>query len=116
MNGATSRQRPLARRVVITETSNVIPAIAGPAIGGASAGRSWMLSNAMGSTLTAISIVTVPETTGVMIHRSVGSHQASAIWIRLQTTIRLANVDSPAMETAVTMIAMNIAAGHASTM
>ena len=56
-----------------------MPAMAGPAPAGAAAGRSWTVSKAMGSTLTAISIVTVPETTGVTIRRSVGSHQASPI-------------------------------------
>ena len=79
MNGATRRQRPVARSVTMTETSSVTPAIAAPAPDDASAGRSWTLSNAIGSTLTAISIVTVPETTGVTMRRRVGSHQASAI-------------------------------------
>ena len=70
----------------------------------------------MGSTLMAISIVTVPETVGVTIRRSVGSHQASATWITLHTTSRLAKVPGPALEIVATMIAMNIAAGQASTM
>ena len=96
INGATRRQRPVARSVATTETSNVTPAIAGPAAGGAPVGTSWTLSNAMGNTLTAISIVTLPETTGVKIRRSVGSHQASAIWTKLQTTIRVANIAGPA--------------------
>ena len=69
----------------------------------------------MGSTLTAISMVTAPETAGVMIRRSVGSHQASATCTRLHTTIRLANVAGPPAEIAVTMIAMNMAAGQVST-
>ena len=116
MNGATRRQRPLARSVAITETSRVMPAITGPAATGASAGRSWTASKAMGNTLTAISIVTVPETVGVTIRRSVGSHQASATWITLHTTSRLANVSGPAREIVATMIAMNIAAGQANTM
>ena len=106
----------MARSATITDTSSVTPAIAGPAADGAPAGRSPTLSNAMGSTLTAISIVTVPETVGVMIRRSVGSHQASAICSRLHTTMRLANVPSPAVEIVTTMIAMNIAAGQASAM
>ena len=115
MNGAAIRHRPLACSVRTTDASSVMPAIAGPAIDGASSGRSCTVSNAMGSTLTAMSIVTVPETTGVMIRRSVGSHQASPIWIRLQAIIRLANVAVPAAVMVVTMIAMNIAAGHEST-
>ena len=58
----------------------------------------------MGSTLTEINMVTVSVTTCVKILRSVGIHQASAIWITQQTTSRLANVDGPAEETVATMI------------
>ena len=79
MNGATMRQRPWTRSTTITDTSNVTAAIVGPAAGGVPAGTSWTLSKAMGRTLTAMSMVTVPATTGVMILRSVGSHQARAI-------------------------------------
>ena len=50
------------------------------------------------------------------LRRSVVSHQASATCSRLQTTRRLANVAGPALDTAATMIAMNIAAGQASAM
>ena len=78
LNGATRRQRPRARSATITETSSVAPAITGPAAAGAPAGRSPTVSNAMGSTLTAISIVTVPDTVGVTIRLNTGSHQASA--------------------------------------
>ena len=115
MNGATNRQRPFARRVTNTDTSKVTTAITGPALTDASAGRSCTLSNAIGRTLTAINMVTVPETTGVTIRRSAGSHHASAIWIRLQITSKLAKVSGPPAETADTMIAMNIAAGQVST-
>ena len=79
MNGATKRQRPLARNVTITETNRVAPAIAGPALTDASAGNVWTLSNAIGRMLTASSMVTVPETTGVTMRRIAGSHQASPI-------------------------------------
>ena len=78
MKGAIRRQRPLARSITMTETSRVTPAIAGPAAAWAPSGRSCTLLNAMGSTLTATSIVTVPDTVGVMMRRRVGSHQASA--------------------------------------
>ena len=115
LNGATKRQRPLVFSATITETSSVAPAITGPADVGASAGRSSTVSNAIGSTLTAISIVTVPDTVGVTIRLNAGSHQARAICIKLQTIIRLANVASPAAVTVATMMAMNIAAGQAST-
>ena len=69
----------------------------------------------MGSTLTAMSIVTVPETVGVTIRRRVGSHQANATCIKLHTIIRLAKVAGPASEMVVTMIAINMAAGQVST-
>ena len=58
----------------------------------------------------------MPETTGVNIRRSVGSHEVSAICTKLQTTIRVANIAGPAAVIVVTMIAMNIAAGQASAM
>ena len=69
----------------------------------------------MGSTLTAISMVTVPVTTGVKIRRSVGSHHASPICTTQQTTSRLANVAGPAAEMDATMIPMNRAAGDVNT-
>ena len=50
----------------------------GPENPGAPSGISFTLSSAIGRTVTAISISTVPETTGVMIRRSTGSHMASA--------------------------------------
>ena len=76
--GATRLQRPPTRSIMMTETASVTPAMTGPAAGGAPAGRSRTVSKAIGRTLTAISIVTVPETVGVMIRRSVGSHRARA--------------------------------------
>ena len=115
VKGAIGRQRPLARNVRTTETTRVTPAISGPAVVGALSGRSWSVSNAIGNTLTAISIVTVPETVGVMIRLSVGNHRAWAIWTRLQTISRLANVAGPSAEIVATMIAMNMAAGQVST-
>ena len=115
MNGPAMRQAPLARSVTITETSSVTPAMAGPEAAGAPAGKSCTLSKAMGSTLTAISIVTVPVTTGVKILRRVGIHQASATWTTQHVTSSVANVDGPADETVATMIAMNSAAGQVST-
>ncbi len=90
-------------------------AITGPETVGAPAGRSWTRSKVIGSTLTAISMVTVPVTTGVKIRRSVGSHQASATWITQHTTSRLTNVAGPTAEIVATMIAMNSAAGQDST-
>ena len=59
-------------------TISVTRATVGPVAPGASTGVSCTRSSATGRTVTAISISTVPETTGVMIRRSSGSQIASA--------------------------------------
>ncbi len=50
----------------------------GAATSGAPSGISSILSKATGNTTIAISMITVPETTGVMIRRSNGSQVAIA--------------------------------------
>ena len=57
-------------------------------------------------TVTAISMSAVPETTGVMMRRSSGSHAASANGISDDATMRLASMDSPPSFSARTEIAM----------
>ena len=78
MSGDHSRQAPEARSASAVATSSVTAATHGLAAAGASGGTSSSRSRAMGTTVEAISMITVPETTGVMIRRSSGSQKASA--------------------------------------
>ena len=78
MSRAHSRQTPEARIASTVAVTNVAAATDGPAASGAPSGTSFSLSTAMDMTVTAISMSAVPETTGVMILRSIGSHAASA--------------------------------------
>ena len=72
------RQVPGARSISIVDTNRVTAATNGPAATGAPSGTSVSRSKAMGRTMAAISISTVPETTGVMMRRSSGSQAATA--------------------------------------
>ena len=66
-----------------------------------------MVPNTSGMTVAAISMITVPETTGVNIRRSSESLAASANWNSDDTTTRLAIVDGPPLTRAATQTAMN---------
>jgi len=61
----------------------------------APAGTSSNLSRQNGSTDTAISISTVPDTAGVNTRRNCGSHVATAKKNNAETTIRLASMAGP---------------------
>ncbi len=78
MSGAHSRHTPEARIASTAATVNVAAATDGPAASDAPSGTSFSLPTAIDMTVTAISMSAVPETTGVMIRRSSGSHAASA--------------------------------------
>ena len=88
-------------------TRMVERAAIGAAIGDAFSGTSLSVSNMMGITATAISMITVPETTGVKIRRSQDRREASRNWKRDEMTIRLAIVAGPPSTSAVTQTAMN---------
>ncbi len=62
--------------------------------------------NTMGMTVAAISIITVPETTGVNMRRSSDSRAASANWNSDDTTTRLAMVAGPPFASATAHTAM----------
>ena len=72
------RQIRGARSINIVVTTNVTAATHGPAAKVAPSGTSFIRSKAMGRTMAAISMSTVPETTGVMMRRSRGSQAANA--------------------------------------
>ena len=77
------------------------------AVGEASSGTSVSMPNTMGITVAAISMMTVPDTTGVNIRRRSDSRAAMANWNSDDTTIRLAIVAGPAVTSAATHTAMN---------
>ena len=60
----------------------------------------------MGMTVAAISIITVPDTTGVKIRRSSESRHAIRNWNSDETTMRLAIVEGPPLTRAATHTAM----------
>ena len=66
-----------------------------------------MVWKTSGMTVAAISMITVPETTGVNIRRSTESRAASANWNSDEMTIRLAIVEGPPSIRAATQTAMN---------
>ena len=78
MMGDQSRHAPETRIASPTIIASVTAATTGPAAAGAPSAVSCTRSSATGRTETAISISTVPETTGVIIRLSSGSHKASA--------------------------------------
>ena len=59
-------------------TSTVARALIGAATGAALSGTSFSVSNTMGMTVTAISMITVPATVGVRMRRNRESRAASA--------------------------------------
>ena len=71
-------------------------------------GISVSMSNTMGMTVAAMSMITVPVTTGVKTRRSVGSQAASRNWTREETTIRLAIWAGPASTSAAMQTAMKV--------
>ena len=107
MSGDHSRHPPGARSASTVATANVAAATEVPAAGSTPAGTSLTWPIAIGMTVTAISMSDVPETIGVMIRRSNGSHAVSANWNSDEMTIRLASMESPPSVSATTETAMN---------
>ena len=66
-----------------------------------------MVSNTIGMTVTAISMMTTPETIGVNIRRSSESRAASRNWNSDDMTMRVAMVAGPPDDSAATHTAMN---------
>ena len=70
-------------------------------------GTSFSVPNTIGMTVTAISMMTVPDTTGVNIRRSSERRAASMNWKRDDMTISVAIVAGPPLTRAATHTAMN---------
>ena len=107
ITGDQTRQVGGARSTSTTTVTMVTSAAAGAAACDISSPTSPMVSNTSGMTVAAISMITVPETTGVNIRRSTDSRAASANWNSDDTTTRLAIVAGPPSTRAATQTAMN---------
>ena len=77
MSGVQSRQIPATPSANPVETTTVTRAATGPVASGAFAGTSSIRLRATGKTVTAISMMTVPQTVGVITRRINGNRQAS---------------------------------------
>ena len=77
MTGAQRRSAPVAFSASPIMTSTVTRALSGADKGGALCGTSLSVSNTMGITVTAISMITVPATVGVSTRRNSESRAAS---------------------------------------
>ena len=77
MSGDHSRHTPEARKKSKVDTTSVTRATVGPAASGASEGMSSSRFRATGKMVAAISMSTVPVTTGVITRRKNGSQKAS---------------------------------------
>ena len=106
MTGDHKRQVPVARRPSPATATRVAPAVTGAAAGGVPSGTSDSMSKAIGMMVTAISMITVPETTGVRIRRSSDSRADRANWNSDETMTRVASSAGPPSTSAATHTAM----------
>ena len=90
MTGDQSRSGLGPRSTSVRIVNRVTTSTTGAAMPGTPCGISVSMSNTMGITVAAMSMITVPVTTGVKTRRSAGSQAASRNWTREETTIRLA--------------------------
>ena len=107
MTGDHSRKAGGARSTSPATVTSVASAAAGATPAGVPSGASVSVLNTNGKTVAAISMMTVPDTTGVNIRRSSDSRAASRNWKSDDTTIKLAIVSGPPLTKAATHTAMN---------
>ena len=88
-------------------TSNVTSAHVGAAAAGAPSGTDWRPLSTIGTTVTGMSMITVPATVGVKIRRNSERRAARANWAREDITTRVASIAGPPSAIAVTQMAMN---------
>ena len=105
--GTHRRSRPWARKASPTMTSSVAPALTGAAAALASFGTSLSMSKMSGITVTAMSMMTVPATVGVMILRTHASRAAKPNWNSAEMSTSVASMAGPPSASAVTLTAMN---------
>ena len=106
MSGDHSRHRGDARKTRAATVPSVATAATGAAADAVPSGTCVNASKTSGITVTAISMITVPLTTGVKMRRNSGRRAASKNWNSAETTTRLAIVDGPPFTSAVTQTAM----------
>ena len=107
MIGDHSRHLGGARSTSTRTVTMVATVTMGAAVEDEPSGTSVSMPNMMGNTVAAISMMTVPDTTGVNIRRSSDRRAAMANWNSDDTTMRLAIVAGPAVTSAATHTAMN---------
>ena len=95
MTGAQRRQTPAARRVTATVMTIVAAALAGAAAGDAPSVTWGSMSKMMGMTVTAISMITVPQTVGVKMRRSRASRADRANCTRAEAATSEASIPGP---------------------
>ena len=101
-----SRSAPLARSTITTVTAIVASAVSGAAPVGAPSGARNDRSKPIGITVTAISMITVPATVGVMKRRSSDRRDEIRNWKRDEATMRVASSAGPPRSSAATDTAM----------
>ena len=107
MMGAQMRTTLGPRIASATTTTIVTAAATAPADAETPSGTVDIMSYSIGSTVAAMSMITVPETTGVSSRRNHDSLDASMNWKNDETTIRLAMVAGPPSTMAAMHTAMN---------
>ena len=107
MMGDHRRRTGGARNTSAAVTIIVASAVISAPVSEDPSGVSVIVENMMGMTVAAISIITVPQTTGVKMRRSSANFAASANWNSDDTTMRLAIVAGPALMRAAAHTAMN---------
>ena len=115
MSADQTRHMPDARRVSAADTASVTAATTGPDAWDLPSDTSASRSNTTGAMVTATSMSTVPDTTGVMMRLIRGSHAATANWKSDETTRRVASRAGPPSDTAAAVIATNWMVGPVTT-
>ena len=107
ITGPHSRMTPLARSTMSSVATMVAPAVTGAASDEAPSGTWRRRSNRRGMIVTAMSMITVPATTGVMIRLRSARCRESPNWKREEAMTSDARRAGPPSTSAVTEAAMN---------
>ena len=106
MSGIHRRHAPVARIASPAMTTRVAAALAGAAAGEVPSGTSSSMSKMIGITVTAISMITVPATVGVMIRRNNARRWERVSWASAEAATRVASSAGPPSTSAATQTAM----------
>ena len=106
ITGDQSRHAGGARSTRAATVKSVTAAVRAAASCDAPSGTSVSVSKTTGMTVAAMSMITVPETTGVKMRRSSESRAASANWMSEETMMREAISEGPPSTSAATQTAM----------